>query len=236
MMSEASKGKDQPKLVIFDCDGTLVDSQHVIIGAMKTAFETCGLKSPSNHEVRGIIGLSLHEAVGALAPPLDAKRLDRLVEHYKMAFVEQRKSMDFHEPLFPGAREILQELAACPDVLLGVATGKSRRGVDVLFEREGLHEFFFNIQTADDAPSKPHPGMIENAMNECGIDRRNVLMIGDTSYDMAMARNADVLAIGVGWGYHERHRLFEAGAHHLIEDFKEIATLARTLDGVNEHE
>ncbi len=224
------KGQEQPKLVIFDCDGTLVDSQHVIIGAMKSAFENAGLPSPADHETRGIIGLSLHEAVGALAPPMDQAQLDDLVEGYKAAFIEQRNGPDFHEPLFSGAREILQDLAAQPDILLGVATGKSRRGVDVLFEREGLHDFFFTIQTADDAPSKPHPGMIENAMSTCGLSGQNVFMIGDTSYDMAMARNADVRAIGVGWGYHERHILQEAGAHHLIERFDEISTLLKPVE------
>ncbi|MCF6199677.1 MAG: HAD-IA family hydrolase [Hyphomicrobiaceae bacterium] len=240
MNNESTEGRDQPKLVIFDCDGTLVDSQHVIIGAMKSAFENAGLVSPADHEIRGIIGLSLHEAVGALVPPMDQEQMDRqkmdekqlddLVEGYKAAFIEQRKSPDFHEPLFTGAREILQDLAAQPDILLGVATGKSRRGVDVLFEREGLGDFFFTIQTADDAPSKPHPGMIENAMQACGVRGQNVFMIGDTSYDMAMARNADVRAIGVGWGYHERHILHEAGAHHMIEKFSEISTLVAAGD------
>jgi len=230
MNNESMQDRDQPKLVIFDCDGTLVDSQYVIIGAMKMAFENAGLAAPADYQTRGIIGLSLHEAVGALAPPIDQRQLDDLVEGYKVAFIEQRKSPDFHEPLFPGAQEILANLAGRPDILLGVATGKSRRGVDVLFEREGLGDYFFTIQTADDAPSKPHPGMIENAMNACGVSGQNVFMIGDTSYDMAMARNADVKAVGVGWGYHERHRLQEAGAHHLIETFSEISELVTLVE------
>ena len=223
---------EEPRLVIFDCDGTLVDSQHVIIGAMKTAFERHGLAVPGDEEIRSIIGLSLHEAVAALVSPLAENRLHSLVEGYKTAFIEQRQSPDFQEPLFAGAREILHELAALPDILLGVATGKSRRGVDVLFEREGLDKLFLTIQTADDAPSKPHPGMIENAMADCGVRRQNVLMIGDTSFDMAMARNAGVKAVGVGWGYHERERLRKAGAHHLIETFGEIGTLLAALDAV----
>ena len=220
-----------PKLVIFDCDGTIVDSQHVIIKAMKTAFEKFELEIPSNHQVRGIIGLSLEEAVAALVPTGQEDHLEQLCDAYKEAFVTQRQLPDFHEPLFVGARETLQQLAARDDVLLGVATGKSRRGVDVLFEREGLSGYFVDIQTADDAPSKPHPGMIENAMRATGVDKRNVLMVGDTSFDIEMARNADVGAVGVSWGYHDNDRLQLAGAHHLINRFDEITELVMALDG-----
>jgi phosphoglycolate phosphatase len=220
-----------PKLVIFDCDGTIVDSQHVIIRAMNTAFEEIGFLKPSEHDIRGIIGLSLQEAVAALAPVAQQEKLEALCKAYKAAFIEQRKSPEFHEPLFAGAREILHELAAGDDILLGVATGKSRRGVDVLFEREGLADYFVTIQTADDAPSKPHPGMIDNAINETGVRKANVLMIGDTSFDIEMARNADVGAIGVSWGYHDGHQLKQAGAHCLIDRFEEINDLIAALDG-----
>jgi phosphoglycolate phosphatase len=219
----------EPKLVIFDCDGTLVDSQHLIVGAMQTAFAACGLAEPADGAVRGIIGLSLPQAVGALAPEAGPRELDRLGEAYKQAFIDQRARPDFHEPLFAGAREILHRLAHRDDVLLGVATGKSRRGVDVLFEREGLGSYFHSIQTADDAPSKPHPGMIHNALLETGIAPGLALMIGDTSYDMLMAREARVGAVGVGWGYHPRQQLLAAGAHHLIEAFEEIMEL---VDGL----
>lgn len=223
-------GNLEPKLIIFDCDGTLVDSQHMIIRAMVTAFVEEGLEAPSDHDIRSIIGLSLDEAVATLAPPMEEKALGNLCGTFKEAFVEHRKSPDFHEPLFDGAREILHELANRDDILLGVATGKSRRGVDILFEREGLTDYFFNIQTADDAPSKPHPAMIENAMEQTGIDKSRVLMIGDTTFDIEMARNADVGAIGVRWGYHEEHLLRQAGAHQLIDQFDEITGLVAALN------
>ena len=223
--SRSPRSCSSPKLVIFDCDGTLVDSQHVIIRAMKSAFEKGGLACPEAEEIRSIIGLSLHEAVRTLAPRQDPMLTETLVEYYKNAFIEQRQEADFHEPLFNGARDILKSLSACPDVLLGVATGKSRRGVDVLFEREGLAGYFYTIQTADDAPSKPHPGMIDNAIKASGVERQHVWMVGDTSFDMEMACNAGVRAVGVGWGYHERERLLEAGAHHLVESFDEIGEL-----------
>lgn len=219
----------EPKLIIFDCDGTLVDSQHLIVAAMQSAFVACGLDAPPSGDVRGIIGLSLPEAIGALTPPAAAERIEELGETYKQAFIEQRRRPDFHEPLFEGAREILQRLSVLDDVLLGVATGKSRRGVDVLFEREQLGNYFISIQTADDAPSKPHPGMIDNSIDLTSVRRHNVLMVGDTSYDMLMAREARVGAVGVGWGYHPREHLRASGAHHLIEEFGELLELLGSL-------
>ncbi|MCP4933966.1 MAG: HAD-IA family hydrolase [bacterium] len=220
----------EPKLVIFDCDGTLVDSQHIIIKAMRTAFETLGLTPPSDRDIRGIIGLSLTVAVDALVPEVQKEKLPQLCDIFKASFIAQRELPYFHEPLFLGAREILQELSDREDILLGVATGKSRRGVDKLFERENLGQYFYNIQTADDAPSKPHPGMILRAIEQTGINSRNVLMIGDTTFDIEMARNADVEAIGVRWGYHEESALVDAGAHSLIDQFSEITDLLATFD------
>ncbi len=222
--------KQEPKLVIFDCDGTLVDSQHIIIKAMKSAFEAHDLTPPPDRDIRGIIGLSLVVAVEALLSEEQKSKLPELCEVFKASFIAQRELPDFHEPLFAGAREILCELSARDDILLGVATGKSRRGVDKLFERENLGQYFFNIQTADDAPSKPHPGMIQQAIAQTGIACQNTLMIGDTTFDMEMALNADVGAIGVRWGYHEDHLLEGAGAHHLIDRFSEISDLLANLD------
>ncbi len=229
-MIKSSSESRQPKLVIFDCDGTIVDSQHVIIKAMRTAFDDFGFAPPRDEQIREIIGLSLEKAVEALAPVDRQAKLEDMCEAYKAAFIQQRKSPGFREPLFAGAREVLHELSQHDDILLAVATGKSRRGVDVLFEREGLADYFFSIQTADDAPSKPHPGMIDNAVDHSGVDRMNVLMIGDTSFDMKMARNAKVGAIGVSWGYHDEQRLQQAGAHHLIYTFNEIVGLVADLE------
>jgi phosphoglycolate phosphatase len=127
--------------------------------------------------------------------------------------------------MFPGALEAIAGLAARPDTLLGIATGKSRRGVDRLLEREGLAGVFATIMTADDAPSKPHPAMIQQAMAETGAEANGTVMIGDTSFDILMARAASVRGIGVGWGYHDAEELTEAGAEAVAADFSELLSL-----------
>ncbi len=217
------------KLILFDCDGTLVDSQHNIIEAMRRAFMQVGAAWPGAQAVRGIIGLSLEEAIGALASDVESKTRARLVEAYKDNFLSLRQQPDFHEPLFEGARETLEHLAGLEDVLLGIATGKSRRGLDVLLEREGLWPYFATLQTADDAPSKPHPGMVERALEETGAEAASAVLIGDTRYDMLMARHAGVGALGVEWGYHAPEALREAGAHHVAHDFEEARKQALRL-------
>ncbi len=218
------------KLILFDCDGTLVDSHHNIAEAMRRAFDGLGVPYPGDDATRGIIGLSLHAAVAALAPEdTDATTLARLEEAYKRHFFRLRHEPDFHEPLFPGAREALESLAARDDVLLGIATGKSRRGLEVLLEREGLRDFFITLQTADDAPSKPHPGMVLRALEETGAEPHRAALIGDTRYDMQMARAAGALPVGVAWGYHPPHELKAAGAADIAEHF---GHLPEKLDGL----
>jgi phosphoglycolate phosphatase len=212
-------------LIVFDCDGTLVDSQHLIIDAMSTAFETHGLPRPLPDAVRHIVGLSLAEAIGQLVPELGEAERAELVDGYKRAFHAMRRQPLFHEPLFEGARETLRELDRRGH-LLAVATGKSDRGLASVLEHHGLAELFSSLQTADRHPSKPHPGMIEAAMREAGSGPQQTLMVGDTSYDMAMARAAGVRAVGVAWGYHAVALLEQAGADVIIERFEQLTELA----------
>lgn len=210
------------RLVIFDCDGTLVDSQLMIIAAMAQAFEQEGLSPPAREAVLGVVGLSLPEAIWRLADGLDEAVVLRLSDAYKSAFGALRQSTEHYEPLFVGAHEAVRRLADEDDVVLGIATGKSRRGVDHILSREAMTPYFATIQTADDAPSKPHPGMIERAMAEVGAGPRETVMIGDTTFDMQMARNAGVTALGVTWGYHPVDALHDAGAHRIAADFDEL--------------
>ena len=156
------------RLVVFDVDGTLVDSQADILAAMGYAFDRASIGMPDRTEVLGIVGLSLDVAVARLAPELDRDRHDQMVSWYKEAYVDLRhKNGAAHSsPLYAGALEALEALHAMPDVLLGVATGKSRRGLDKLLEAHDLHRFFITQQVSDHHPSKPHPSMLMAAMSE----------------------------------------------------------------------
>ncbi|MEC8196030.1 MAG: HAD-IA family hydrolase [Pseudomonadota bacterium] len=207
------------KLVIFDVDGTLVDSQGLIVEAMNLAFEGQGLAPPSREDTLSIVGLSLDVAMFKLLPEADAALRARLVDGYRQGYMQRRAETGVTQssPFFAGARDVLERLRGQDDILLGVATGKSRRGLDKLIEGHGLRGMFVTRQVADDHPSKPHPSMITTALAETGVEARDAVMIGDTSYDMEMAAAAGVAGIGVGWGYHARDAL--GAARHVVEDF-----------------
>jgi phosphoglycolate phosphatase len=210
------------KLAIFDVDGTLVDSGAMIAASLTTAFRAEGLPVPDRTRMMGIVGLSLVEAMKALVPEEDHATHERLGAAYRQAFWEHRAEGQHTEELFDGARELLSTLHARGDVLLGIATGKSRRGVAHLVEKHGFEGWFATVQTSDDHPSKPDPSMIVAALAETGLPPSAAIMIGDTSYDIAMARAAGTGAIGVGWGNHPPGELRKAGAHTISNDFKEL--------------
>lgn len=210
------------KLILFDCDGTLVDSQHVIVAAMGRAFARAELAVPPREAVLGIVGLSLVEAMQRLGEDDPRFPAERLADLYRQAFRELRTEPDFSEPMFPGMRALVDTLSARDDVLLGIATGKSQRGVAAVLGHHGLEGRFVTIQTADDAPSKPHPAMVHQAMAATGVDARDTVLIGDTSFDMVMARAAGASAIGVSWGYHAPELLRQSGAQWLVDDADEL--------------
>lgn len=214
-----------PRLVIFDCDGTIVDSQHRIAAAMTQAFTLNGLPAPERQATLGVVGLSLIEAARELAPELGMAEHLRLAEAYKSAFFQMREKGEHETPLYPDAEAVLRSLAARDELVLGIATGKSRRGVDFLVAEYGFHNMFMTIQTADEHPSKPHPSMIEKALAETGIAAEHAVMIGDTSFDMAMAVSAGVSAIGVSWGYHASDALIASGAHCVAGQFTDLPGL-----------
>jgi|SRR5581483_943829 len=223
------------RLVIFDCDGTLVDSQHAICAAMEHAFATVGLPPPDRREVLGVVGLSLPQVFAVLAGGQPQHVREELIRLYRTDFPSQRVGMKIHDPLFAGIGEAVAALARRDDIVLGIATGKSRRGVARILERERWVGHFTTIQTADDHPSKPHPSMILRAIAETGADLSRTVMVGDTTYDMEMARNAGVGAVGVAWGYHEPARLSLTGARAIAATGEElVATIERCLEGVSE--
>lgn len=210
------------KLIVFDVDGTLIDSQNHIFSAMSDAFSQNGRAAPGRLEVLSIVGLSLPVAVSTLVPGVNEAERDLLVESYSHAFRNRRDREE--TPLFPGIAELLDLLAARDDVLLGIATGKSRRGLDIAIAHHRLPAFA-TLQTADQHPSKPHPAMLLSALAETGTAPGDAVMVGDTSFDAEMARAAGMVMIGVGWGYHPVDHLRAAGAERIAADAGELKRL-----------
>ncbi|RYY36814.1 MAG: HAD family hydrolase [Sphingomonadales bacterium] len=203
------------RLAVFDCDGTLVDSQANICRAMEACFASARLDPPSRADIRRIVGLSLVPAIALLHPKGEPVQHEEMAESYKSAFFAMRSNGALDpEPLFDGVRDAIDALQSA-GWLLGVATGKSDRGLRLLLEHHGLFDRFVTLQTADRHPSKPHPAMLEAAIAEAGVTPQTSAMIGDTSFDIAMARAAGVHAVGVAWGYHTPHDLEVAGADHV---------------------
>ncbi len=216
------------RLVIFDVDGTLVDSQAEIMAAMTLAFGAEGMVMPDRATVLSIVGLSLAEAFHVLCPDADEAQRARLVAAYKASFMQLRSDNQEMGPLFPGALEAIAALRAQDDTLLAVATGKSRRGLDKVLERHGLTGVFHSEQVADHHPSKPNPSMILTALNETGVAPQKAVMLGDTTYDMDMARAAGIRTIGVTWGYHAPDTL---RADVMIDDFAALPGAVDQLIG-----
>lgn len=218
------------KLIVFDVDGTLVDSQHLIVEAQRRAFSEHGMEAPARKEALSVVGLSLPDAFRRLVG--EAGPIESLSHSYRKAFQALRIDPDYEEPLFPGMAELVERLHRRADIQLGIATGKSRRGVDHLVDKHGWERWFATIQTADDAPSKPDPAMLLQAIDEAGAEPSMTVMIGDTTYDMMMARSAGVAAIGVGWGYHAPGALFSAGAVTVVDSAASLSELfSGPLDG-----
>lgn len=229
-MSKMDIPPDPLRLVVFDVDGTLIDSEHNIVAAMTEAWSRMELGVPDPADVRRIIGLSLVEACAALLPWAPHNMHRQVAEAYKDAFRALRLLPDTEEPLFPGVPEALDELERA-GWLLGLATGKSRRGVQAMLDCHRLHGRFVTIQTADDNPGKPHPAMLERAAAECGVAPSQVVMVGDTAYDMLMANSARAAALGVSWGYHSLEELHRAGARMVIDSFDNLTEIVATLTG-----
>lgn len=209
------------KLALFDCDGTMVDSQHNICASMDQAFGKHGLTPPDHHLVRRIVGLSLQEAVRQLFPDGDDDLVAAIAQSYKDGFVALREAGGVHEPLYDGLLGLINRLES-DGWVLGVATGKSDRGLNFVMEAHGLKQRFVTLQTADRHPSKPHPAMVEQAISEAGATLETTAMIGDTSFDMEMAVNAKVRAVGVDWGYHDKHELIAAGAENVADTMDDL--------------
>jgi phosphoglycolate phosphatase len=202
------------RLIVFDLDGTLVDSGAHIGQTMTAAFAEECLPLPTAEATRDIIGLSLEHALERLSGRT-GPTLDRLAAVYRRLY-HQSVAHVGTEPLFEGIREVLDGLHAEKGTLLAIATGKGLRGVDRALSLHGLETYFASLQTPDTNPSKPNPAMLAAAMCETGVTPTQTVMIGDTSFDMEMARAAGCFALGVIWGYHRPQILRRAGAHAIV--------------------
>ncbi|MBL0923279.1 MAG: HAD-IA family hydrolase [Sphingomonadaceae bacterium] len=211
-------------LAIFDCDGTLVDSQANICMAMEHAFDAAGMTPPSRHATRRIVGLSLVEAMRMLLPHADDDLHRDMAERYKAAFFTLRSNGLVDEPLYDGVAALLASMEE-GGWLLGVATGKSDRGLERCLDHHGIKGLFVTLQTADRHPSKPHPSMVYQALAEAGTEAANAVVIGDTVYDIHMGKAARTRTIGVNWGYHPADELREAGADAIAESMDELTAL-----------
>jgi phosphoglycolate phosphatase len=205
------------KLAIFDIDGTLIDSRRMIHDAMLQAYDRCGVDAPSYDRMRKVVGLGLRQAFAALEPELPDHMLAALEAAYVEAFVILRETETGREPLYAGVRDILEGLHR-DGWMLGVATGKSRRGVVNAFRMHDLDRLFHASVCADDGPGKPDPFMVRENLRLTRADPSRTLVVGDATHDMAMARAAGVRAIGVCWGFGQEQELRSAGAHELHHD------------------
>ncbi|WP_420861384.1 HAD-IA family hydrolase [Algirhabdus cladophorae] len=221
------------RLVIFDVDGTLVDSQGTIVLAMNAGLKHAGLAPLSREKILSIVGLSLPEAAELLVPGGTPQQHADLAEGYRRAYRLEREAAGptKSSPLYPGALETLTTLNGQPETLLGVATGKSKRGLDILIASYGLEKHFVTLQAADFHPSKPSPSMVLQALDEAGVDAAQAVMIGDTTYDIEMGCAAGVKTIGVAWGYHAVEDLLASGAHKIATEFAQIPSLIDELLG-----
>ncbi|MEZ5667009.1 MAG: HAD-IA family hydrolase [Alphaproteobacteria bacterium] len=217
-----------PRLALFDCDGTLVDSQRTIIQSMGGAFAAIGRVAPDEERIRRVVGLRLDMAIAKLAGGLPGSELDAAVDGYRETFLRLHADPDHAEPLYDGALAALDVLAAA-GWLLGIATGKSRSGLVSTLDRHGLRGRFVTLQTADDAAGKPSPEMVYRALDETGVAVSRTVVIGDTGFDIAMAANAGARSLGVAWGYHPPEELAEAGAAGVARRFSEVPGLLDAL-------
>ena len=211
------------KLVLFDCDGTLVDSAALIHETMRRTFAQFGKPEPRLEDTKAIIGLTLDIAIARMQGKLHAD--DEAVEmmaYYKSLFSTVRTELDYHDPLFDGISELLEAIGPREDLLIGAVTGKSRRGLNTILETHSFGRHFVVSRTADDCPSKPHPAMVTECCDETGIAASDTLVIGDAIYDMQMAKAAGATAIGVAWGYASVDELKRAGADAIVHHPSEL--------------
>jgi len=208
---------DSIRLIIFDWDGTLMDSETQIVHAMNGAIDDMGLEKRTTEQCRNIIGLGLKEAIDVLYPGRDEVFQEQFVECYRHHWF----SIAHTSELFPGASETLRLLKES-GILLAVATGKGRAGLDKVLVNTGLEDMFSATRCSDETQSKPHPQMVSEILDELDIEPHQALMVGDTEYDLLMAINAGVNPVAVSYGVHERERLMQHQPLVCLDNISEL--------------
>jgi len=202
------------QLIVFDWDGTLMDSEARIVDCMRASIEDLSLPSRSRQQMTEIIGLGLAEALAILYPKGTAAEHQALTERYRYHFVEANQTPT---ALFPGVKAMLAELSQ-QGHFLAVATGKGRRGLDRVLEETNTKQYFHATRCADESFSKPHPQMLEEIMDSLGVENKDCLMVGDTEYDLQMANNAGVRSLAVSYGVHDLARLLNCKPLDCVDD------------------
>ena len=213
-------------LVVFDMDGTLIDSGAEITARVLKAFASVGLPAPSQDAIRANVGLSLPIYLGRVSGSDDPEVISALFDAYRAAAAA---SPPGQMPMFDGARALLERLASRPGTQLAVATGKGRAGLDKTLMQNDMAHYFTSFQTPDTNPSKPHPGMLHAAMDACGARPEETVMVGDAVFDIEMAKAAGVRSIGVAWGLQPVAALLEAGANVIVDRFDGLYEAIETV-------
>lgn len=209
------------RLAVFDLDGTLVDSRQPLHCAMSRAFARMGIDLPYD-TLRVVIGLNMAESLNHLAPGLDEAGRAELLAHVRECFAEAHAEPGYIEPLYEGAAELLTRLRE-EGWLVAMATGKSRAGVEMITRMHDWGEVFHSSHCAGDGPGKPDPAMLHAAMKCLECAPHQTIMVGDTSHDMRMARNAGVYAQGVAWGFQTAEEVAQADPDHIAHTFAELS-------------
>ncbi len=209
-------------LIVFDWDGTVMDSTAVIAGSIQAACRDLGLPVPCDEDARHVIGLGLGQALRHAVPAAPESMYEPLADRYRFHFLAQDRQI----PLFEGARETIEELHEA-GYWLGIATGKSRAGLERVLDSSGLKAYFHATRTADQTFSKPNPAMLFELMDELAVAPERTLMIGDTTHDVQLAQNAGVDAVAVGYGAHPPEQLQELEPLALVADFAELRAWLR---------
>jgi phosphoglycolate phosphatase len=207
----------QYHLIVFDWDGTLMDSTGHIVHCMRTAIDKLSLPPLSDKTISHIIGLGLREAVQTLYPDATESQWQALGECYRETWL----SSPHETPLFENARELVRELAE-KEIFLAVATGKSRRGLDKVFKSTGLGDYFHASRCADECHSKPHPQMLQELMDYVGVSGDDTIMVGDTEFDLMMASNAGAHGLGITHGAHDEDRLQACRPQAIVHDLHQV--------------